>query len=90
MTKTLSFLVQGRVQGVGFRYWTQSRANRLGLKGWVRNRPDGAVEGIMEGQGELLNVMLEQLHQGPPSARVDSVQVRPSRIKAPDDFQFRY
>ncbi len=89
MTKALSFLVRGRVQGVGFRYWTRHRASLLGLKGWVRNRPDGAVEGVMKGRDEQLNAMLEQLHCGPSGARVDDVEVSGSCGEVPDDFLIR-
>ena len=89
MTKAFSFLVRGRVQGVGFRYWTRHRANLLGLKGWVRNRPDGTVEGVMKGREEQLDNMLEQLHCGPPGARVEAVEVGSSCDEIPDDFLIR-
>jgi len=63
------------VQGVFFRYETQSVAKRLGLVGWVRNRLDGSVEVLAEGEKEKLEELLKWCHQGPPLARVDSVQI---------------
>jgi acylphosphatase len=70
-------LVQGRVQGVGFRYTCSHEARRLALSGWVRNRPDGSVEVWAEGPREKLAQFLHWLHQGPPGARVDQVQHTP-------------
>jgi len=68
--------IKGRVQGVFFRYETQSVAQRLGLVGWVRNRLDGSVEVVAEGEKEKLDELIKWCHQGPPLARVDSVEVR--------------
>lgn len=68
-------IVKGRVQGVAFRAYTQEHANRLGLGGWVRNRPDGTVEVEAEGDEERLRALIEWLWKGPPAARVDGVQV---------------
>jgi acylphosphatase len=70
-------LVQGRVQGVGFRYSAYHEARRLGLSGWVRNTPDGAVEVLAEGGREQLESFLRWLHRGPPGAWVDSVRHTP-------------
>jgi acylphosphatase len=66
-------VVRGRVQGVGFRQWAAHRARALGLLGWVRNRPDGAVEAVAEGPPHALDAWLLQLRDGPPMARVESV-----------------
>lgn len=68
--------VSGRVQGVGYRRWTEMQALQLGLKGWVRNRADGAVEAEFEGPAESVDRMVESLHSGPAHARVASVEVR--------------
>ena len=65
--------VSGRVQGVWFRGWTQERAAALGLRGWVRNRADGAVEGLIAGPEPQVMQMIEALRQGPPAARVQDV-----------------
>jgi acylphosphatase len=65
--------VKGRVHGVGFRWFVISNAERLGLTGWVSNEQDGTVRCIAEGPRADLEVMLEQLHEGPPSAIVEYV-----------------
>ena len=66
-------LVQGRVQGVGFRYSALREAERLKLSGWVRNSADGDVEIWAEGPPETLDLFFAWLRKGPPYARVDSV-----------------
>ncbi len=72
----LHALIHGHVQGVSFRYYTAQEARRLGLTGWVRNRPDRTVEVRAKGT----RIQLERLHaflsQGPPAARVVRVDVR--------------
>lgn len=68
-------VVSGRVQGVSFRYYTLQTARQAGVTGWVRNRPDGKVEVTAEGQKDQLEVLLRFLHQGPPAARVERVEV---------------
>jgi acylphosphatase len=65
--------ITGRVQGVGFRDWTQQEANRLGLTGWVRNEPDGSVVALLVGSDAAVAAMLERLHQGPDFSRVTGV-----------------
>ena len=64
------YRVEGRVQGVAFRYFTQQTAQRLGIVGWVRNLPDGAVEAEASGPESALERFEESLRQGPPHARV--------------------
>lgn len=66
-------LVSGRVQGVGFRYWTVEEARRLGLDGWVRNRHDGTVEILAIGDGLALTQLRQSCRHGPASARVIAV-----------------
>ena len=66
-------MVQGDVQGVGFRYFVQRRAEEMGLAGWVRNRPDGSVEVLAEGSRAALARLLEMLGRGPGAAAVDRV-----------------
>ncbi len=65
----------GDVQGVGFRYFAESHARRLGLDGYVRNRYDGAVEVVAEGDTPALERLLDLLRQGPRMARVQDVRV---------------
>ena len=69
------FLITGRVQGVGFRFFAERSARREGLHGWVRNLPDGRVEAAAEGESEALDRFEGQLRQGPRGARVDHVEV---------------
>lgn len=70
----LRALVRGRTQGVGFRAFTKDRAGRLGLKGYVRNMPDGtSVEVVAEGNQDRLDGLLAFLRDGPPMAQVDRV-----------------
>jgi acylphosphatase len=67
-------IIGGRVQGVGFRYFTQEAAAREGVTGWVRNRPDGRVEAYIEGETETVTRLERALRRGPPAARVDDVE----------------
>lgn len=67
--------VEGLVQGVYFRDYAQKEARGLGLSGWVRNRPDGSVEAVLEGETEKIEQMLAWLHIGSPQAEVREVQV---------------
>jgi acylphosphatase len=70
----ICFRVTGRVQGVSFRAWTVQAARALGLRGWVRNVGDGAVEGRADGDAAALAALHEALRRGPPHARVADVQ----------------
>jgi acylphosphatase len=68
-------LIQGRVQGVGYRYFAQETAVELKLSGWVRNVPDGSVEACAEGQRATLETWIHRLRQGPPASRVEAIQI---------------
>jgi acylphosphatase len=70
--------IEGRVQGVWFRGWAVQEAIRRGLSGWVRNRSDGAVEAVFAGPPSAVDAMLAACHDGPPSARVTNVTIRPA------------
>ena len=63
------------MQGVGFRAWTEQRANALGLSGWVRNSENGEVEALFSGSQEAVNAMLAACKQGPRHARVERVEL---------------
>jgi acylphosphatase len=76
-----SFRVEGRVQGVGFRWWAVGEAQRLGVTGWVRNRRDGSVEVLAIGDPQALAAMAKVLGEGPAGARVSQV----TRYEARDD-----
>lgn len=66
--------VFGTVQGVGYRYYAEREANRLGVSGYVRNKPDGSVEVVAEGERKVLEGLLAILHRGPSSAEVSEVK----------------
>ena len=68
-------IVTGRVQGVGFRFFAERAARELGLRGWVRNLPDGSVETLAEGEDAAVGRYLERLRRGPRLSRVDTVDV---------------
>jgi acylphosphatase len=80
--------IQGRVQGVGFRYWTRDEAWDLGLTGWVRNEPDGSVMAMIAGPETAVAIMLQRLRGGPPGAKVTNLTAEGA--VAPDlDRHFR-
>ncbi len=67
------FLVRGRVQGVGYRWFVEREAHKLGVAGWVRNQPNGSVEVLASGSREQLAALSARLQAGPRAARVDAV-----------------
>jgi acylphosphatase len=71
----VTVVIRGRVQGVAFRYYTRHRALELGVTGWVRNLPDGRVEGLFEGDATAVEGLVEWCHSGPPSAQVECLDV---------------
>jgi acylphosphatase len=73
--KTRSYIVTGRVQGVGFRWFVEREARILGINGWVRNRSDGSVEVLASGTREQLSNLHKKLREGPRASRVDNVEV---------------
>jgi len=82
--KTVTARITGRVQGVAFRAWTRREAESLGLVGWVRNEPDGAVSALFQGPQADVDSMTDRLWQGPPAARVDNVTI--SEAPVPETF----
>ena len=66
-------IIEGRVQGVFFRHRTQEMALRLGVKGWVKNRRDGSVEAVFEGDQEGVNQIIQWCHRGPSEAGVTKI-----------------
>ncbi len=67
--------VRGRVQGVAFRYFTKEKASSLGVKGWVRNLPDGRVECELEGSIDAVRALIDLLREGPRLAKVTGINV---------------
>ena len=76
MTVHRHVLIRGRVQGVGYRAWTEVSALEHGLEGWVRNRRDGSVEAVFNGPDEEVAAMIAQCRRGPSGARVDTIDQR--------------
>jgi acylphosphatase len=69
-------VISGRVQGVGFRAWTEIMADQRGIEGWVRNLRDGSVEALFAGAEESVLAMLELCRDGPRGARIDAIDQR--------------
>jgi acylphosphatase len=87
MTRTaVSLHIEGRVQGVGYRWWAVGAAQRLGLAGWARNRRDGSVEILAIGEAEGLEALERACWNGPSAARVSSVTRRPAEDDGSGDF----
>ncbi|MFW5889770.1 MAG: acylphosphatase [Marinilabiliaceae bacterium] len=94
MIKRTRIFIDGKVQGVGFRYFVLENAQRYGIKGYVKNMPGGSVEIDAEGEREQLDQFLNVCRQGPPAARVDGFKFDDLpvfgysrfRIRNTDDF----
>ncbi|HEY3540937.1 MAG TPA: acylphosphatase [Gaiellaceae bacterium] len=82
-------VLHGRVQGVGFRFSLLERARARGVAGWVRNRGDGTVEGVFEGDGDVVDALVEWCHRGPRGATVTDVDVRDERPEGLRSFDVR-
>ncbi len=84
-------IIEGRVQGVWFRDSTRRVANSLGVRGWVRNLPDGNVEVVAEGPEEQVRQLVEWSHKGPPHARVTNVIEFPEPYTGEfENFEIRF
>ncbi len=68
-------VMRGRVQGVGYRAWTERQALARGLFGWVRNRSDGSVEAVFAGEADNVAAMAESLMRGPPNSSVSGIDI---------------
>jgi acylphosphatase len=82
-------LVHGRVQGVWYRGWAVDNARALGLDGWVRNRRDGSVEMLIQGEDEAVEAMIARCRHGPPAARVERIETSESDEAVPAGFEAR-
>jgi len=78
MQITRHLVVTGRVQRVGFRHAMTQRAEALGVGGWVRNRADGTVEAIVQGDADAVAAMIAWARRGPPNARVEGLSIEPA------------
>ena len=88
MAQARRWIVRGHVQGVGYRYFARQAAHALGVRGWIRNLPDGSCEVQVAGDAELLGRYREELRRGPRGARVESIDEE-SLVQAPDWQSFR-
>ena len=86
-TSVRALKLYGRVQGVGFRWWTCRQAEQLGLRGSVRNCRDGTVDVKMGGPPERLEEMANRLSEGPPAARVSRIEELEPPTDLPDGFE---
>jgi acylphosphatase len=85
---TLHLVIHGRVQGVWFRESMKQQAEQIGICGWVRNRADGCVEAMIQGNETAVAAMLDWTHSGPPLAKVTQVEQSAAEGKF-TDFQKR-
>jgi acylphosphatase len=83
-------IVSGRVQGVFFRDSCRTQARRLGVRGWVRNRPDRTVEIVAEGPRDVVDQFLDWCREGPPRAQVTGIVVTDEALAAEREFRIIY
>jgi len=89
--KHYHIIVHGRVQGVGFRYFTQILASEHQISGWVRNKEDGTVEIVAEGEEENLKSFVEEMKKGSPFSRVEHIQLtEKEQMEGFQSFNIRY
>jgi acylphosphatase len=82
-------VAHGRVQGVFFRDSMRERAQSTGVAGWVTNRPDGAVEAVLEGDSDAVESMVRWMQEGPRRAEVDRVEVEEEEPEGLEGFEVR-
>lgn len=87
--RAVRVVVHGRVQGVFFRDSCRQRASELGVRGWVRNRPDGTVEALLSGRSDDVDVLLSWIRVGPPQAVVTDVGVAVAEDPGGTGFEVR-
>jgi acylphosphatase len=91
MKTNVHVLISGRVQGVWFRVNTKQKAEQLGLKGWVKNRDDGCVEAVFQGDENQVSKMIKWCYHGPPHAKVEKVDVlKKQNMDLFEDFIIKY
>jgi acylphosphatase len=71
--KTYKLIIMGRVQGVGFRYFTRELAAHFSITGWVKNVSNGNVEALLQGHDSIINQMIEKLYEGPAFGNVEMI-----------------
>ncbi len=83
------FVISGRVQGVGFRYFVRQQALALRLAGWVRNLPDGRVEAFVEGSSSEIDSIEQRLREGPSGSHVEDLDISNAAPSLAADFKIR-
>jgi len=83
------FIITGRVQGVGFRQFTLTRARQIGVSGYVRNLPDGSVECVASGSEAQITALVSALRRGPPGSDVDFISESGASLPSTGGFQIR-
>ena len=86
---TKKLRIHGEVQGVWYRAWSADTARELGVRGWVRNRRDGTVEMLVQGEKGAVERMIARCRVGPPAARVDRIDVEETQEDVPLQFEKR-
>ncbi len=89
-TRCVQVRISGRVQGVGFRAWTERRARELGISGWVRNLPGGDVEAVFRGPAAEVEAMLAACREGPRPAVVERVDAKDAEDGPSGSFTMRF
>jgi acylphosphatase len=89
MTEATHLRIEGRVQGVGYRYWLEREASRAGLRGWVRNRSDGSVEALLIGEPVAIDAVATACARGPRLAVVTAVRRDAARDDGSVGFEAR-
>ncbi|WP_375186785.1 acylphosphatase [Sphingobium yanoikuyae] len=80
-------MILGRVQGVFYRNWTVETASSLGLAGWVRNRMDGSVEALVQGEADMVDRFVTLTQDGPPAAKVARIEAANAPVEALNGFE---
>jgi acylphosphatase len=80
-------IISGKVQGVGYRYYTAQQAKKLGITGWVKNLPDGRVEAIFEGTQQTITEMINWCRQGPSAAQVTDITINHEKPQGHKKFE---
>jgi len=86
MNIRVKMMISGRVQGVGYRYFTKGQAEKMGLKGWVKNLDNGGVEAVFEGKEKQVRKMLEWCRKGSMLAKVDDIKITEEDCQREKDF----
>jgi len=87
MKQKIHVFISGIVQGVGYRIWTKTEADKLNLTGWIKNLPDGRVEAVFQGEASAVIEMLKRCRQGPRSAKVNQIESVEEASEEFNDFQ---